>query len=373
MADLMAGNITPEEEQKLQQAWIHILRLSGGIKDLDKEESLKSVPDLTNQLQKQLGNQSPEDFHTGFWGSILLEHPDALVLRFLRARKLDVPKAMEMLVSAVNWRMEQNIREIIIRTGEAIGMKTDPTEDDKGFMAQYRCGKSFVHGRDLKDRIIYIIRAQLHDPQAQSNKAIESYILHNIESIRLFIKSAEDKCCLIFDMTGFGLKNMDYHVIQFLVSIFEARYPETLGVVLVHNAPFVFWGIWNIVKGWLDPVIASKVNFTRKQADLLQFIAEENLQTVYGGKDMWEYEYLEPQADENARLDDADKRTEIETERSALVHEFEANTVKWAEDDRDAATKRSDIAARLEANYRRLDPYIRSRTILHRMGLLVVE
>lgn len=43
-------------------------------------------------------------------------------------------------------------------------------------------------------------------------------------------------------MTGFVVKNMDHHVVTFLVSVFEARYPETLGVVLIHNAPWVFWG-----------------------------------------------------------------------------------------------------------------------------------
>jgi hypothetical protein len=46
----------------------------------------------------------------------------------------------------------------------------------------------------------------------------------------------------VFDLTGFGLGNMDFHVVKFIVQVFEARYPETLGAVLVHNAPFVFWG-----------------------------------------------------------------------------------------------------------------------------------
>lgn len=35
-------------------------------------------------------------------------------------------------------------------------------------------------------------------------------------------------------MTGFGLKNMDYDSINFLVRCFEAYYPESLGICLVH-------------------------------------------------------------------------------------------------------------------------------------------
>jgi hypothetical protein len=236
------GNLTPDEEKLLQQAWIHLLRLCG-IDNLEKVGSSNPAPDLTSALQQHLNDSSPERFRQGFWDSVLSEHPDALVLRFLRARKWDVEKAMAMLVSTVGWRMERNISETIIGTGENVGLKHDLSADDMGFIAQYRSGKSYVHATDKENRLVYIIRARLHDPRAQSSEAMETYVLHNIESLRVCIKPPNDKCCLLFDMTGFGLKNMDFHVVKFLVSVFEARYPETLGIVLIHNAPFVFWGL----------------------------------------------------------------------------------------------------------------------------------
>jgi hypothetical protein len=71
---------------------------------------------------------------------------------------------------------------------------------------------------------------------------MEAYVLHNIESLRIGAREPDDKACLLFDMTGFGMRNMDFHLTRFIVEVFEARYPETLGRVLVHNAPFVFWG-----------------------------------------------------------------------------------------------------------------------------------
>ncbi|KAI1858739.1 hypothetical protein JX265_010401 [Neoarthrinium moseri] len=366
------GNLTSDEEQKLQASWVHLLRLCG----IEKASLPQATPDLSDTLLPHLNDASPESFRRSFWSFILAEHPDALVLRFLRARKWDVEKAMVMLVSAMAWRDERNIEGTIIHTGEDVAFKDHPSADDKAFIAQYQSGKSYVRGTDKEHRPIYVIRVALHDPQLQSAEAMESYILHNIESIRILIKPPNDKCCLIFDMTGFGLRNMDFHVVKFLVSVFEARYPETLGLVLIHSAPFVFWGIWNIIKGWLDPVIASKIHFTRKKTDLLQFVSEDNLQTGYGGTDSWTYTYSEPVTGENARLKEEEKKAKIQEERSELIREFEQETVGWvspqcqSSPDNKNESRRDQVTRQLGLNYWKLDPYIRARTYYHRVGVV---
>ncbi|KAI1749335.1 CRAL/TRIO domain-containing protein [Xylaria castorea] len=369
------GNLTPDEEQKLQQAWVHLLCLCG-VENPGAAGSPQPAPDIASGLKQHLGDMSSSDFRRGLWGFILCEHPDTLVLRFLRARKWDTKQAMAMLVSAVNWRVERNMAGIVIRDGEGVGLKENPSADDEEFIAQYRSGKSYVRGTDRENRPIYVIRVRLHDPRLQSGEAMDTFVLHNIESLRIVAKPPNDKFCLIFDMTGFGLKNMDYHVVKFLISVFEARYPETLGVVLIHNAPFIFWGMWNIIKGWLDPVIASKINFTRKPADLLQFISEENLQISFGGKDTWEYDYIEPVKGENAKLEEADKRTQIAQERDELIGEFELETIKWAclaadsPTEKEKTSRRTELVQQLGENYWKLDPYIRARTYYHRLGLV---
>lgn len=232
-------NLTGEEERKLQEAWIHLLRLSG------VEESTKhATPDRTQDLQQHLSDKSPTLFRQRLWAFILTDHPDVVVLRFLRARKWDVDKAMAMLVSAINWRHERLLEDDIIGKGDSVGLASaaDQSDDDKSFMAQYRSGKAYVRGSDKECRPVFIIKVRLHDPKLQSEASMERFILHNIETIRAMLRYPNEKACLIFDLTGFGLKNMDFHVVKFLVQVFEARYPEYLGVVLVHNAPFIFWG-----------------------------------------------------------------------------------------------------------------------------------
>lgn len=167
---------------------------------------------------------------------------------------------------------------------------------------------------------------------------------------------------------------MDFHVIRFLVTVFEARYPETLGAVHVHKAPFVFWGIWSIVKRWLDPVIAAKITFTGG-SDLTKYIPKENLQKSYGGKDDWEYKYFEPVAGENDHADD-EKKVEEERDREDLLQRYQKLTVEWVGLDAESAAgkeknaERDAVVKELQQNYWRLDPYRRARTYYHRSGVL---
>ncbi len=37
-------------------------------------------------------------------------------------------------------------------------------------------------------------------------------------------------------------------------------YPERLGRLYLINAPWGFSGVWNVVKGWLDPVTVQKIH-----------------------------------------------------------------------------------------------------------------
>ncbi|KAF4119941.1 SEC14 [Geosmithia morbida] len=389
------GHLTVEEERKLQQVWANIIRLFGdqnisqGKPDCRGNGDLKmtgtspksgqlslidTAPDRIEEYRKIMTSKSPQVFKKRFWESIKAYNPDSIILRFLRARKWDVGNATTMLVSAINWRDEIRIEETIINRGESVMFETSHTQCVKDFVAQYKSGKSYVRGTDKDLHPVYVIKVKLHDPHAQSSQTMESYVLHNIESIRLLVREPNDKACLIFDLTGFGLRNMDFHLVKFMIQVFESRYPETLGLVLVHNAPFIFWGIWSVIKGWLDPVIASKIHFTRGNGDIERFIANDRRQKSYGGDDTWEYKYVEPVKGENALMEDTVKRDEIQAEREALAIQYEKETIQWMAFDPDSKqgkncnTRRMEIATKLRDNYWSLDPYVRARTYFDRIG-----
>lgn len=231
------GSLVPQEERKLQEAWVHLLRLSAV-----EGSKAHAAPDKSEALQAELDAQSLAGFRPALWNLFLADHPDVMVLRFLRARKWDVDRAMAMLVANMHWRHEHKIDQEIVTKGDTCALAEQQTKDDKELVDQFRSGKAYVRGVDKSGRPIFIIRVKLHELNVQSNEVMEKFVLHNIETIKMMMRHPNEKACLIFDLTGFGLKNMDFHVVKFLAQTFEARYPEYLGVILVHNAPFVFWG-----------------------------------------------------------------------------------------------------------------------------------
>ncbi|KAK4220340.1 hypothetical protein QBC37DRAFT_408394 [Rhypophila decipiens] len=420
------GSLTPFETAKLQETWIHLLRLCG--QDIPDSSSHHLPPDHTashrqDHLQPQpnlhrpnaAGNSgavspiTPTIFRELLWNFFQAEHPDVMVLRFLRARKWDVDDALGMLLSTLKWRHEQGLDEIVAR-GELLSRQhysagTGESQLDKNLVAQYQSGKAFIRGADKSGRPVFVVRVRLHHPDAQSPESMERFVLHNIETMRSILRSqhssgAGEKACLIFDLTGFGLKNMDFHVVKFLVLAFEARYPEYLGVVLVHNAPWVFWGIWRVVKPWLDPVIAAKIQFTTSNGNgggkdktsgrLTEHIDPKNLEKSLGGTDDWVYKYHPPADGENHRMDNNESnrqiRERLKAEREDLVRCFEGATIEWAakglnnqglmngnaaghgitEDDKE----RLQLAKKLQQSFWALDPYVRARNPCHRSGLL---
>ncbi|KAF9962865.1 hypothetical protein BGZ70_007832, partial [Mortierella alpina] len=54
---------------------------------------------------------SPQEVHTSLWNNVLGDNPDALVLRFLRARKWHVANGLLMMLRAFKWRLEQNVED----------------------------------------------------------------------------------------------------------------------------------------------------------------------------------------------------------------------------------------------------------------------
>ncbi|KAG5981620.1 hypothetical protein E4U55_002732 [Claviceps digitariae] len=385
------------EQQRLLKPLQQYLAMhsSGSIKFF--EEKLSSQPaQAIQQLRDALTAQSPESIrefqtvlhggHTAqsiramVTGMVKHEHPDSLMLRFLRARKWDVNKALLMMLKALNWRSTYaHVNDDVLLRGEA-GAADDEKNGDQAaktlggdFLKQMRLGKSFFHGLDRQDRPITVIRARLHRASDQSVESMERYTMYLCETGRFAMNAPCETACLVFDLTGFTLANMDYTPVKFMIMCFEANYPESLGVILIHNAPWVFKACWTIIHGWLDPVIASKVNFTYTRQDLEVFIAPDKLIKDLGGDEDWEYKYEEPVPGENAAMADTESRNRLLGEEQEIAARFEAATREWISladgpDGGNVRTKREGIATEVRENYWKLDKYIRARSLYDRQG-----
>lgn len=170
-------------------------------------------------------------------------------------------------------------------------------------------------------------------------------------------------------MTDFSMANMDYTPVKFMIKCFEANYPESLGSVLVYKSPWVFQGIWKIIKGWLDPVVASKVHFASNADELSQFVPKKQIPVEMGGEEQWKYEYVEPVEGENKAMEQAGEREKVTAERKELVSSYESETLSWLHGE-DGGEGRGRLAERLAANYWRLDPYVRAKSLYDRTGVI---
>ncbi|KAF2084555.1 CRAL/TRIO domain-containing protein [Saccharata proteae CBS 121410] len=329
-----------------------------------------------------LADQTPEELRNAIWSMCKHDNPDGLLLRFLRARKWDVNAALIMLVSTMQWRSkEMHLDDDIMATGELGAAEQEKSADaeekklGEDFLAQMRMGKSFLHGVDKEGRPLCYVNVRLHRQGEQGEKSLERFTVYTIETARMMLRPPVDTATVVFDMTGFSMANMDYSPVKFMIKCFEANYPESLGAVLVHKAPWVFQGIWSIIRGWLDPVVASKVHFTKTLDDLSSFIPLNHIPEALGGNEKWTYTYIEPSATENAAMKDTAARDKVMAEREDIIHAYEDATIRWVQEGGSDEVKmeRVALAEKLRENYWRLDPFVRARSLYDRTGVLGKE
>ncbi|KAE9985835.1 hypothetical protein BLS_004515 [Venturia inaequalis] len=372
---------------------------NGTISDMSTPSSVSDIANgmkddkhgMANAFRAALAGTSPADIRTAFWDMVKHDHPDALLLRFLRARKWDVNAALVMAISALHWRAEDaKVDSDVILRGEQgmldLTRSENPADKKEGedFMQQVRMGKSFLHGVDKEGRPICYVRVRLHKPGEQSEASLERFTVYTIETARMFLRSPVDTATVLFDMTDFGLANMDYTPVKFMIKCFEANYPESLGTVLVHKAPWVFQGVWRVIRGWLDPVVAGKVHFTNNNDDLGEYMDKSTIPKELSGPNSWSYHFEEPRPGENDLMENEQAKIALLKEHELLSRQYEEVVKEWIASKSSHSTtekmsqtaessfrqQRDDIAELLRANYWKLDPYVRARTVYDRTGEL---
>jgi len=155
-------------------------------------------------------------------------------------------------------------------------------------------GKSFTRGFDKQGRPVNYILVRLHKASESSPEELQKMTVWMFEQGRKLVKPPVETTTLVFDMRGYSMENMDYGFTRFLFEVFAFRYPESLGVALVVEAPFIFWAVWKMLSPLIDPKTVTKIHFV-KAAQLLEYIHEDQLLAQYGGKDNFVYTYPFPE------------------------------------------------------------------------------
>lgn len=156
----------------------------------DKYGQVKEYHDI-------LATSTPESLRATFWSMVKADHPDALLLRFLRARKWDIDRALVMLISTMKWRAaEMHVDDDVMYHGDGGALEDSKDSSNAAvkkegddFLTQLRMGKSFLHGVDKEGRPLCVVRARLHRSGEQSEKSLERYTVYVIETARLVLRS----------------------------------------------------------------------------------------------------------------------------------------------------------------------------------------
>ncbi|KAI0043169.1 hypothetical protein FA95DRAFT_1499003 [Auriscalpium vulgare] len=213
---------------------------------------------------------------------------DAMLLRFLRARKFNVPEAKKMLLDAEQWRKDFGVDDIVKNFDF-----TEKAEVDKYYPQYY-------HKTDKDGRPVYIERLGKLDIKAlyaattqerQLQRLVHEYersLTTRLPASARAVGHPVETFCTILDLYDVSLSNF-YRVKDYVsaaASIGQDRYPEIMGKFYIINAPYLFSTVWALIKPWLDPVTVSKIDIVGRsyQEKLLQQIPAENLPKEFGGK-----------------------------------------------------------------------------------------
>lgn len=242
------------------------------------------------------------------------------------------------------------------------------------WLDQYRSGKVFAYGQSIQGAPVAIINVKHHFTKGQPPETMHKFVAFSMETYRLMLVPPSDKVVLFFNLDGFGLKNMDWSAILYILKCLEAYFPESLHTLVIYKAPWIFSGIWKILGPMLDPVVRSKVVFMSKPSECEHLLPADRLIEQLGGdvEFNWEKRWVEPEDSENTIQEE---KKETEKRKGAymdLAKEYEDVTRKWfgGDSSEKLLTQRKTLVKKLRLARLEADPYLRGKTQLHREGTL---
>ncbi|KAI9500317.1 CRAL-TRIO domain-containing protein [Coemansia spiralis] len=287
--------------------------------------------------------------------------PDAWVLRFLRARKWDTGRALDMLQKTLRWRAAQGIDELTFYGESRLHYHT------------LEQGLAFACTRDNLNAPVIVIRVRLNCASDRTVGAMKRFTCWQIETAQQLAQASDGRITILFDLSGFARENIDIALVRTLVSLLTNEYPETLALMIIHVDSWLFSGIWALIAPILDPVVRAKIVIAKNAEEIAPYIAPENLVTEVGGKKHFEYKYVLPSEDENRCMADAAAREQREERFCAAVDRLEELTCRWVEDPQAGDGERTEAKDALKQAAAALDPYVRARSWYHRVGLIAPD
>lgn len=191
-------------------------------------------------------------------------------MRYLRATKWDVDKAIERLECTLKWRREYGVYTF---TPEHVEPESVT-------------GKQVVFGYDSFNRPAWYMY-----PSRQNTEASERQI-HQVvwilERITDLMGPGTETLALMIDYGDKG-KNPNFSISLKVLNILQEHYPERLGRSFVTNVPFLINAFFKMINPFIDPITREKLKFNPNLVKDGFFESEMLIKRSWGGTRTVEY------------------------------------------------------------------------------------
>lgn len=210
------------------------------------------------------------------------------MLRFLKARKFDLDKTVQMWTDMLKWRKDNGVDSII----------QDFIYDEYEEVQRYY--PHGYHGVDKGGRPIYIERLGKIEPsKLMGVTTIDRFLKYHVQGFEkafaekfpacsIVAKKHIDSTTTILDVHGLNWMSFGkvaHDLVMRMQKIDGDNYPETLNQMFIVNAGRGFKLLWNTASSFLDPKTTSKIHVlgNKFQSRLLEVIDASQLPDFLGG------------------------------------------------------------------------------------------
>lgn len=222
------------------------------------------------------------------------------LLRYLRARNWDVPKAIKMLTETLVWR-----REVGITHGEEDDHPLKPED----IAVENETGKEILLGYDYENRPLFYLKNGRQNTESSFRQVQQ--MLFMMESATTITPQGVEKMCVLVDFKSYkepGIisdKAPPLSIAKMCLHIMQNHYPERMGKCILINIPWFIWAFLKMMYNFLDPATKEKVIFDEP---FTNHIDPTQLEATYNGKLDFHYKHDVYWPDMNAKVEAARSR-----------------------------------------------------------------
>ncbi|XP_055303453.1 tyrosine-protein phosphatase non-receptor type 9 isoform X2 [Sitodiplosis mosellana] len=190
-------------------------------------------------------------------------------LKFVLARKLDVPRAVALFEQHVLIRREEDLDNI------------EPMSDP--LRTELETGKfTILPGRDATGAAIALFTANLHNPKDVTHRTTLQGVIFQLDAALQSVDTQKAGLVFIYDMSASKYSNFDYELSQRILNLLKGGYPARLKKVLIVTAPLWFKAPFKILRLFVREKLRERV-FTVSIPQLSLHVPRDSLPVHLGG------------------------------------------------------------------------------------------